>query len=29
MSTAPRTSTQARTSAETDIRLELTLDGQG
>ena len=29
MSTAPRTSIQARTSAETDIRLELTLDGQG
>ena len=29
MSTAPRTSTQTRTSAETDIRLELTLDGQG
>lgn len=29
MSNAPRTSIQARTSAETDIRLELTLDGQG
>lgn len=29
MSTAPRTSIQTRTSAETDIRLELTLDGQG
>ena len=29
MSNAPRTSTQTRTSAETDIRLELTLDGQG
>ncbi|OXS28956.1 MAG: imidazoleglycerol-phosphate dehydratase [Desulfovibrio sp. MES5] len=29
MSTAPRTAIQARTSVETDIRLELTLDGQG
>ena len=29
MTTAPRISTQARTSAETDIRLELNLDGQG
>ena len=27
--TAPRTSTQERKSAETDIRLELNLDGQG
>lgn len=29
MNNAPRTSIQTRTSAETDIRLELTLDGQG
>lgn len=29
MSNAPRTSIQTRTSAETHIRLELTLDGQG
>ncbi|MDD4701403.1 MAG: imidazoleglycerol-phosphate dehydratase, partial [Desulfovibrio sp.] len=29
MTHAPRTSAKARISAETDIRLELTLDGQG